>query len=85
MFTETGYKVTRYHEDSFVMQFADGSAFLNHYFVKLGWLSSWTELIAESEQETVFTALEHGLNAVAQASGCLHLTVPMLYIEGEKL
>jgi len=85
MFTENGYKVTRCFEDSFVMQFADGSAFLNHYFVKLGWLSSWTELIPQPELETVFTTLEHDLNIAAQSTGSLRLTVPMLYIEGEKV
>jgi hypothetical protein len=66
------------------MKFVDGSAFLNHYFVKLGWLSSWTELIPNDLKEKVFGVLEHDLNQHARQYGHLSLSVPMAFIEGKK-
>lgn len=84
LFTDNGFKICRYFEESFEMKFLDGSAFLNHYFVKLGWLSSWIDLIPEEDRKEVFSLLERNLNSYAEASGGLTLTVPMAYIEGEK-
>lgn len=84
-FTHQGMKVNRWFEDRFEMRFLDGSTFLNHYFVKLGWLASWKELIPEAERVAVFGQLEEALNEHAQAAGSLSLTVPMLFIEGIKM
>lgn len=84
LFTDNGFIVRRHFEESFDMRFLDGSAFLNHYFVKLGWLESWKNLLPEKERPEIFTALEQNLNAYSMQSGGLTLTVPMAYMEGEK-
>lgn len=83
-FLVAGLRVTRFFEDSFEMRFLDGSAMLNHSFIKLGWLAGWKEIVDESEYQSVFAALEKNLNDHAQKHGGLLLTVPMLYIEGTK-
>ncbi|MDU1903547.1 MAG: methyltransferase domain-containing protein [Dysgonomonas sp.] len=85
MFTNNGFRVTRHFEDKFEMKFVDGSSFLNHHFVKLGWLSSWVSLIPENELAEVFTVIEQNLNSYSRISNGLTLGVPMLYIEGEKI
>lgn len=84
LFAENGFTVSRYYEESFEMRFLDGTAFLNHYFVKLGWLSSWKALLPESDFVEIFTLLEQNLNHFAKEAGVLILTVPMLFMEGEK-
>jgi arsenite methyltransferase len=84
LFTDTGFKVTRHIEESFEMRFADGSAFLNHHFVKLGWLGSWKDLLPQDKLEAIFSLLEKQLNDLATKSGGLTLTIPMAFIEGEK-
>lgn len=84
LFTNAGLHVTRSFQDSFSLNFLDGTAFLNHYFVKLGWLASWKELIPEEKHTLVFSNLEQNLNKIAANNGSLSLTVPMAYIEGEK-
>jgi hypothetical protein len=66
------------------MTFADGTSFLNHYFVKLGWLDSWRTLLPADEVAPIFKALEQRLNNYASAHGNLLLTVPMAYLEGSK-
>lgn len=84
LFSENGFRVTRFADDELVMQFADGTAFLNHYFVKLGWLASWRDLVAENDRPAVFALLEKQLNTYAAAFGSLKLAVPMAFMEGEK-
>lgn len=82
--TQHGFTVSKCVEDSFTMTFANGTAFFNHYFVKLGWLGSWLELVPEPLREVFFTDLENRLNTIAQKNGALVVTVPMLYLEGTK-
>ena len=84
LFMENGFKVNRHFEESFEMKFLDGSAFLNHHFVKLGWLSSWRDLLPGEDLKTVFSILEQNLNTHAAKAGGLTLTVPMTFIGGEK-
>lgn len=79
-----GFTVSKCVEDSFTMTFANGTAFFNHYFVKLGWLESWMGLVPEPMREAFFTDFENRLNTIAQKNGALILTVPMLYLEGTK-
>jgi arsenite methyltransferase len=85
LFTENGFKIVRHFEESFEMKFADGSAFLNHYFVKLGWLTTWLSIFPKEELKEIFSALESNLNAHAEKNGGLTLTVPMAFMEGVKI
>lgn len=85
LFTVAGFHVCRIHEEKFEMKFLDGTAFLNHYFVKLGWLKSWIDLLPEEKLQKIFSALEQNLNAYAAQKEGLVLSVPMLFIEGEKV
>ena len=84
LFGNAGLKVDRHFEENFEMRFLDGSALLNHSFVKLGWLGSWKGMIPEADQKTFFGKLEENLNSCAADNGGLTLTVPMAYIEGVK-
>ncbi len=85
LLNQSGLKVSRYFEEQFEMKFLDGTAFLNHYFVKLGWLSSWKEIIPEPDWFEIFTLLENNLNIYSRENIGLNLTVPMLFIEAEKI
>lgn len=74
-----GFTVTRVVERLAFMRFADGTALLNHYFVKLGFLDGWKQ-VAGSEV-SVFSELQAKLNERARAEGELRLTIPMAYVE----
>lgn len=84
MLMDSGLKVTRLFQESFEMKFLNGSTFLNHHFIKFGWLTSWINIFPKEELMKIFSALEHNLNHYSQKSGGLTLTVPMVFIEGEK-
>jgi arsenite methyltransferase len=79
-----GFRVGKIREDQFHLRYLDGSAFFTHFLTQVGFLESWRRVVDQEDEERVFALLENRLNLIARASGELSLTVPMLYIEGEK-
>jgi ubiquinone/menaquinone biosynthesis C-methylase UbiE len=79
-----GFEVVRTIEGSFQMRYLDGSALLNHTFIKIGFLDAWRAVVGPEDEEEVFGALEGRLNEIASKKGDLRLTVPTLYVEGRK-
>ena len=81
---EAHFQVVRVIEDRFTMRFLDGSAFLRHYFIKVGFLDDWKTVVAEVDHSEVFARVEENLNRVSAARGELALTVPMVYVEATR-
>jgi len=75
-----GFKITRVLQRQSVMRFANGTALLNHYFIKLGFLDAWKNVVPGHERE-IFPRLRTALDDYAASNGELRLTVPMAYIE----
>ncbi|MCA1732596.1 MAG: class I SAM-dependent methyltransferase, partial [Acidobacteria bacterium] len=75
-----GFDVTRVIERSASMRFTNGTALLNHYFIRLGFLPAWKSVAAGSEVAT-FSQLQERLDRLARDSGGLSLTIPMAYVE----
>ena len=71
-------------ERSFQMRFADGSALLRHYFIRLGFLEEWTKVVPPERVDDTLMALERNLNQVAARHDELALTIPMACIEARK-
>lgn len=84
LFSQAGFQVSKTLTESFEMKFTDGGSFLDHHFVKLGWLSSWIAIVDDNDLELVFNTVQHNLDMLAAEKGGLTLTVPMAYIEGKK-
>ena len=84
LFKRTGFRLAKVHEESATLRFVDGSAFLRHYFIELAFLDAWKSVLDAGEREAVFARLEANLNNLAKASE-LALTIPMAYIEGERV
>lgn len=81
----TGFHLAKTHRATASMRFADGSALLNHYFIKLGFLDGWKNLLLPGDRSRVFARLETTLNALAEARGSLGLTIPMAYVEAVRI
>ncbi|MCK5075537.1 MAG: methyltransferase domain-containing protein [Calditrichia bacterium] len=81
---DSGFKISKTLTDSFNMRFLDGSALLRHYFIRLGFLDGWKNVIPKSQLNTFFKRLEGNLNGYAKENGELKLTIPLGYIEGIK-
>ncbi|NOT37519.1 MAG: methyltransferase domain-containing protein [Saprospiraceae bacterium] len=83
-FDESGFKISKIIEETLEMKFLDGSSFLNHHFIKIGWLGSWKSIIPENLHELVFRNVEKNLNHHAELNNGLLLTVPIAYVEATK-
>jgi ubiquinone/menaquinone biosynthesis C-methylase UbiE len=79
-----GFRVVRIAEDCFHLRYLDGSAFFHHCLTQLGFLEDWRRVVDQEDEERVFVLLESKLNQMAWTAGELRMTVPMLYLEGEK-
>lgn len=80
LLTNGGFTVTRVVERTGTMRFADGSALLDHHFIKLGFLDGWKGVVT-GDHRKVFAALRSALDDIARAKGELRLTIPMAYVE----
>ncbi len=82
---QAGFQIGRVHQDTFSMRFLDGSAMLRHSFIRIAFLDAWREVAGAEDEREVFARLEENLNRMAGEPGELRLTIPMAYVEGEKL
>jgi NAD(P)-dependent dehydrogenase (short-subunit alcohol dehydrogenase family) len=62
----------------------DMIVFLLHYFIRLGFLPAWRELLPQADTRAFFALLEANLNTLAQRDGALAFGVPMAYVECER-
>jgi arsenite methyltransferase len=85
MLFRNGFRISRVVEENGSMRFTNGTALLNHYFIKLGFLDGWKMVLEPDRQEHVFSLLEDSLNGIAARQGCLDLTIPMAYIEARTI
>jgi arsenite methyltransferase len=74
------FRVRRVVRRELLLRFASGTALLNHYFIRLGFLGGWKG-VAGDAAASVFARLQERLDAQASAAGELLLTVPMAYVE----
>lgn len=84
----SGFRVVDVYQQAVVMRYLDGSTLLRHAFIKMGFLDAWVSVLepaSHEEKVEVFSRLERNLNDYAASRGELSLTIPMIYMEGEKL
>ena len=79
-----GFKITKQIESSFTMRFLNGSAFLNHSVIIVGFIYPWRSMFDEDDKLPFFTRFEENLNKIAHEKGELELTIPMAYFECKK-
>ncbi len=84
LLTTAGFANIVVHERTAMLRYADGSALLNSYFIKLGFLGAWKQVVSDERRVAVFERLESNLNIEAEKRGGLALTIPLAYIAAEK-
>ena len=78
------FLITEVKKDKFEYKFIDGTAMLNHYFIRLAFLVEWKKIIPDEKQYQIFKELELRMNSKAAADGLFKLTVPFVVIDCEK-
>ena len=71
-------------QKSFYMRYLNGTAFLNHHFVKIAFLESWIKIVPPGKRSKVFSLLEEKLNNFAKTKGELRLTIPFVCFDCRK-
>jgi ubiquinone/menaquinone biosynthesis C-methylase UbiE len=71
----SGFTIRTINMDGFKMRFADGTTFLNHYFIKTAFRKPWESISTDSE---IFRAVEDKLNAIAVSTGEITISVPFV-------
>ena len=71
-----GFKIQKIKKDVFVYRFTDGTAMLNHSFIKLAFLPAWQELVPKTKQKEVFEDVEQRMNSSAKKKNGFTMTVP---------
>lgn len=76
-----GFAVADVHTSAFTMRYGGGQALLDHYFVRLGFLPGWRDVVDPGSVDVVFRALRDRLDGIARERGDLTLTVPMACVQ----
>lgn len=84
MIRKHGFIVKNLEHDQFNYRFADGTALLNHYFIRLAFMDSWIKIIPKDKVEQVFDIIESRLNEEAKILGGVKLSIPFVVIDAVK-
>ena len=78
------FTVKRIIQKSFYMRYLNGTALLNHHFIKLAFLESWVKIVPSGKRGKIFSILEENLNNFSKSKGELRLTIPFICLDCRK-
>ncbi len=79
-----GFEIRNIHENSFTFRYTDGTAMLNHYFIRLSFADGWKAILEPDDVGPVFDDIELALNDIAAKQGELKITVPFICVDCRK-
>jgi arsenite methyltransferase len=79
-FLNAGFLVHDVIIDGFKMHYSNGSAFLNHYFIKTAFQPSWEQFATESD----LAEAEKRMNGMASDSGEFNISIPFVCFDLRK-
>jgi ubiquinone/menaquinone biosynthesis C-methylase UbiE len=77
---QSKFHINNIYEDEFDFKFSDGTAMLNHFFMKI-FIAAWKELVPIEFQENVFKKIEYKLNLLAEQKQGFNMNVPFVTID----
>jgi ubiquinone/menaquinone biosynthesis C-methylase UbiE len=84
MIQKHGFTIRDLEHDQFNYGFSNGTALLNHYFIRLAFMDSWIKILPENKLEQIFDTIEMRLNEQAKMLGSIKLTIPFVLINAIK-
>mgnify|MGYP000999933468 CR=1 FL=1 len=79
-----GFVIKDLEYDQFNYKFANGTAMLNHYFIRLAFMDSWIKLLPIDKVEQIFDTIEMRLNEQSRILGGVKLSIPYVMINAIK-
>jgi arsenite methyltransferase len=77
----TGFKIQSINMDGFKIKFADGTTFLEHYFIAHAFRKPWEEI---THDKAIFAEIEERMNAIATLNGEIAMSVPFVCFDCHK-
>lgn len=84
MIQKHGFLIKDLEHDQFNYKFANGTAMLNHYFIRLAFMDSWIRLLPMDKVEQIFDTIELRLNEQSRLLGGIKLSIPYVMINAKK-
>lgn len=79
-----GFIIKDLEHAQFDYRFANGTAMLNHYFIRLAFMDSWIKLLPPDKAGQIFDTIEARLNEQSVLSGGFKLSIPYVLINALK-
>ena len=79
-----GFIIKDLEYDQFNYRFANGTAMLNYYFIRLAFMDSWKAILPEDKVNEVFDRIETRLNEYAERHCGVKLSIPFALINVTK-
>jgi ubiquinone/menaquinone biosynthesis C-methylase UbiE len=81
---KNGFVIKDLEYDQFDYKFANATAMLNHYFIRLAFMDSWIKLLPADKAEQIFDKIEFRMNEQSQILGGIKLSIPYVVINAVK-
>jgi arsenite methyltransferase len=81
---KNGFVIQDLEHHQFNYKFTDGTAMLNHYFIRLAFMEAWIEILPVDKVEQIFDTIESRLNAQSEFLNGLKLSIPFALIHAKK-
>lgn len=81
---ECDFTIKSIEHDQFNYKFVDGTALLNHYFIRFAFMNSWIALLPQDKVNETFSKIENALNKQADILGGIKLSIPYVLIDAIK-
>lgn len=75
-----GFTVNEIDQEQFCYKFANGTAMLDHYFIRMAFIDSWVKLLPADMVDPIFAQIEARMNAHAETFGGIRMTIPFAVI-----
>jgi ubiquinone/menaquinone biosynthesis C-methylase UbiE len=73
---EAGFSISTVNVDGFKLRFSNGTAFLNHSFIRKTFRQSWEEILPPEKRKTIFDIIREKLNQKAKDQEELVMSIP---------
>jgi ubiquinone/menaquinone biosynthesis C-methylase UbiE len=84
MLQKHGFIIKDLEHDQFNYKFTNGTAMLNHYFIRLAFMDSWIKILPKDKLEQIFDMIELRLNEQSRILGGIKLSIPYVVINTTK-
>lgn len=82
---EAGFIIENVEQSQFSYHFVNGTAMLNHYFIRLAFINSWIEFLPENRLNEIFDRIENKLNILSEQTNGIRLSIPFALINATKI